>query len=53
MKALPRPRQLSAFLFEATIHRSEAEPKGCMLVNTAVELSVHDPEAAERANEAF
>ncbi|MBP2111492.1 TetR/AcrR family transcriptional regulator [Paenibacillus silagei] len=40
-------------LFEATVHRSEAEPKGCMLVNTAVELSAHDPEAAERANEAF
>lgn len=40
-------------LFEATIYRSEEEPKGCMLVNTAVELSNHDPEAAERANEAF
>lgn len=40
-------------LFEATIHRSEEEPKGCMLVNTAVELSGHDPEAAGRANEAF
>lgn len=40
-------------LFEATIHRSDAEPRGCMLVNTAVELSNHDPEAAARANEAF
>ncbi|WP_340024684.1 TetR/AcrR family transcriptional regulator [Paenibacillus sp. FSL K6-1096] len=40
-------------LFEATIHRSEAEPKGCMLVNTAVELSNHDAEAAATANEAF
>ncbi|WP_238650268.1 TetR/AcrR family transcriptional regulator [Paenibacillus piscarius] len=40
-------------LFEATIHRNDAEPKGCMLVNTAVELSGYDPEAAARANEAF
>ena len=40
-------------LFEATIHRSDAEPKGCMLVNTAVELSGYDPEAAARANEAL
>ncbi|MEK3670185.1 TetR/AcrR family transcriptional regulator [Paenibacillus sp. FSL R10-2771] len=40
-------------LFEATIHRSEDEPKGCLLVNTAVELSNHDPEAATKANDAF
>lgn len=40
-------------LFEATVHRSEAEPKGCMLVNTAVELSNYDPEAAATAHEAF
>lgn len=42
-----------SLLFDGTIHRSSAEPKGCMLVNTAVELSNHDPEAAAKANEAF
>ncbi|WNS44258.1 TetR/AcrR family transcriptional regulator [Paenibacillus sp. MMS20-IR301] len=42
-----------ALLFEAVIYKSEAEPKGCMLVNTAVELSNHDPEAAARVQEAF
>ncbi|WP_379131771.1 TetR/AcrR family transcriptional regulator [Paenibacillus sp. sgz500958] len=35
-------------LFEVTIHKAESEPKGCLIVNTAVELSQHDPEAADK-----
>ena len=40
-------------LFDMVIHKSGAEPKGCLLVNTAVELSNHDPDAAAKVNEAF
>lgn len=40
-------------LFELILQMAEMDPKGCLLVNTAVELSYHDPEAAARVNEAF
>ncbi|QUL53102.1 TetR/AcrR family transcriptional regulator [Paenibacillus tritici] len=53
IEGITSARAALRLLFEATILRAEAEPKGCMLVNTAVELSNHDPEAAARANEAF
>lgn len=42
-----------SLLFEATIYKAAAEPKGCLLVNTAVELSNHDPDAVARVNDAF
>ena len=31
-------------LYEMVLDRTEEKPKGCLMVNTAVELSLHDPE---------
>ncbi|MNC34987.1 HTH-type transcriptional repressor ComR [compost metagenome] len=40
-------------LFDMIIHRQDTEPAGCLLVNTAVELANHDPEATTKVNDAF
>ncbi|AIQ70068.1 TetR family transcriptional regulator [Paenibacillus graminis] len=40
-------------LFESVIYKQETEPSGCLLVNTAVELANHDPEATSKVNDAF
>lgn len=40
-------------LFDAVIHKAESEPKGCLVVNTAVELSQHDTEAADKVQDSL
>lgn len=40
-------------LFEMTICTEEDHPKGCLLVNTAVELAMHDSEVAAKIHEEF
>ncbi|RAS86372.1 TetR/AcrR family transcriptional regulator [Priestia endophytica] len=40
-------------LFEIVIHPNDKQPKGCLTVNTAVELSLLDQEVAEKITETF
>lgn len=40
-------------LFEITILRGGQSPKGCLTVNSAVELSLHDEEVAEKVVDSF
>ncbi|NHN35574.1 TetR/AcrR family transcriptional regulator [Paenibacillus agricola] len=40
-------------LFEMTICTEEDHPKGCLMVNTAVELALHDSEAAANILQSF
>lgn len=40
-------------LFELAIDRNDQQLIGCLTVNTAVELSLHDEEAAEKVGESF
>ncbi|WP_150265946.1 TetR/AcrR family transcriptional regulator [Paenibacillus tepidiphilus] len=53
LEAAPTVKEAIRRLFEAVVYREASQPKGCLLVNSAVELSVHDPEVADRVNEAF
>ncbi|AIQ53914.1 TetR/AcrR family transcriptional regulator [Paenibacillus sp. FSL R7-0331] len=46
-------REAIRLIFEAAAFKKSSEPKGCLLVNTAVELTNHDPEAAAKVTEAF
>ncbi|MED4253501.1 TetR/AcrR family transcriptional regulator [Priestia megaterium] len=40
-------------LFEMVIYPTDKQPKGCLTVNTAVELSLLDQEVAEKVTETF
>jgi len=40
-------------LFEMVIYPNEKQPRGCLTVNTAVELSLLDQEVAEKITETF
>jgi TetR/AcrR family transcriptional repressor of nem operon len=40
-------------VFEIVIHPTDKHPKGCLTVNTAVELSLLDQEVAEKITETF
>jgi TetR/AcrR family transcriptional repressor of nem operon len=40
-------------LFEMTILSDDGRPPGCLLVNTAVELTLHDQEIANRVSKGF
>lgn len=40
-------------LFEMTVSSNEKKPPGCLMVNTAVELSLHDEEIADRVCKSF
>lgn len=40
-------------LFEMVIYPADKQPKGCLTVNTAVELSLLDQEVAEKITETF
>jgi TetR/AcrR family transcriptional regulator, transcriptional repressor for nem operon len=40
-------------LFEMAIYSNEEKPPGCFIVNTAVELSLHDEEIADRISKSF
>ncbi|SET60066.1 TetR/AcrR family transcriptional regulator [Paenibacillus sp. NFR01] len=49
----PSAKAAIRLLLEATVYRQKEDPYGCLLVNTAVELSNHDPEAKDKVNFAF
>ncbi|HZG71349.1 MAG TPA: TetR/AcrR family transcriptional regulator [Chondromyces sp.] len=40
-------------LFEMVIFSDEEKPPGCFIVNTAIELSLHDEEIADRISKSF
>jgi TetR/AcrR family transcriptional regulator, transcriptional repressor for nem operon len=40
-------------IFEMTVFANDRKPSGCLIVNTAVELSTHDPEIAEKVDKSF
>jgi len=40
-------------LFEMTVSSNKKKPPGCLVVNTAVELSLHDEEIADRIRKSF
>ncbi|MBP1965985.1 TetR/AcrR family transcriptional regulator [Paenibacillus aceris] len=50
---LPSAKQAIRHIFERTIRKKEQSPRGCLMVNTAVELAVHDEEAAAKVNQSF
>jgi TetR/AcrR family transcriptional repressor of nem operon len=53
LKPLDSVKQAIRRLFEMAIHLNEKQPIGCLTVNTAVELSLHDEAAAEKVVESF
>ncbi|WP_310829510.1 TetR/AcrR family transcriptional regulator [Paenibacillus pedocola] len=53
VEGLSSAKEAIRLLFEMAVLREEIEPKGCLLVNTAVELSNLDPDAAAKVNDAF
>lgn len=53
IEGLSSAKEAIRLLFETAVLREEVEPKGCLLVNTAVELSNLDPDAAAKVNDAF
>ncbi|WP_342042803.1 TetR/AcrR family transcriptional regulator [Bacillus sp. OTU2372] len=40
-------------LFEMVVFSDEEKPPGCLIVNTAVELTLHDQEVADRISKSF
>ncbi|WP_342043802.1 TetR/AcrR family transcriptional regulator [Bacillus sp. OTU2372] len=40
-------------LFEMVVFSNEEKPPGCLIVNTAVELTLHDQEIADRISKSF
>lgn len=46
-------KQAIRFVFEMAVNAEELRPKGCLMVNTAVELALHDSEAMAKVNENF
>ena len=46
----PREAIVRAFEAAAGIPRNKTQPRGCLLVNTALELSPHDPEVRRLVN---
>ncbi|MDT3427060.1 TetR/AcrR family transcriptional repressor of nem operon [Paenibacillus forsythiae] len=46
-------KQAVRSIFEMAISVGDARPPGCLIVNTACELSLLDPEAAAKVNEYF
>lgn len=50
---LTSAKEAIRFVLEMPIHSEEIRPKGCLMVNTAIELAVHDPEAKAKVNEHF
>ena len=53
VKPLDSVKQAIRRLFEMVIQKNEQQPSGCLIVNTAVELSLHDKEVAEKVAENF
>jgi TetR/AcrR family transcriptional repressor of nem operon len=46
-------KQAIRALFDMVINQEEPVPKGCLIVNTAVELAMHDSEASAKVKESF
>ncbi|WP_410514617.1 TetR/AcrR family transcriptional regulator [Paenibacillus sp. BR2-3] len=53
IQSLHSAKEAIRLLFEMTVTKDESEPEGCLIVNTAVELSIHDPEAADMVNDSL
>ncbi|AXI09293.1 TetR family transcriptional regulator [Oceanobacillus zhaokaii] len=53
VKPLDSVKQAIRRLFEIAIYKNKKEPIGCLTVNTAVELSLHDEEVAEKVVDSF
>jgi TetR/AcrR family transcriptional repressor of nem operon len=53
VKPLDSVKQAIRRLFEIAIPKKEQQTIGCLTVNSAVELSLHDEEAAEKIAESF
>lgn len=53
VKPLDSVKQAIRRLFEIAIYKNEKKPIGCLTVNTAVELSLHDEEIAEKVVDSF
>ena len=53
IKAELTVKQAIRKLFEMVIYPNEKQPRGCLTVNTAVELSLLDQEVAEKITETF
>lgn len=53
VKQLDSVKKAIRRLFEMAILKNEKEPIGCLTVNTAVELSLHDKEVAEKVVKSF
>ncbi|MFC3745602.1 TetR/AcrR family transcriptional regulator [Paenibacillus sp. GCM10012306] len=51
--AQPTAKRAIRSLFEMVIRNDTGKPKGCLMVNTAVELSLHDPEVDSLVQESF
>jgi TetR/AcrR family transcriptional regulator, transcriptional repressor for nem operon len=53
IKPTPSAKLAIRKLFEMVVSSNEEKPPGCLIVNTAVELSLHDPEIADRIDKSF
>ncbi|WP_067728762.1 TetR/AcrR family transcriptional regulator [Oceanobacillus damuensis] len=53
VKSLDSVKQAIRRLFEIAIYKNEKKPIGCLTVNTAVELFLHDEEIAEKVVDSF
>jgi len=53
IKPTPSAKLAIRRLFEMTVSSNEKKPPGCLIVNTAVELSLHDEEVADRIRKSF
>jgi TetR/AcrR family transcriptional regulator, transcriptional repressor for nem operon len=53
VKKLDSVKKAIRRLFEMAILKNEKEPIGCLTVNTAVELSLHDEKVAEKVVKSF
>ncbi|MFF2016578.1 TetR/AcrR family transcriptional regulator [Paenibacillus sp. NPDC058177] len=52
-EAQPTVKQAIRSLFEMVLRNDTGMPKGCLMVNTAVELSLHDSEADSLVQDSF
>jgi len=53
IQPIPSVKQAIRKLFEMVISSKDGKPPGCFIVNTAIELSLHDEEMASRVNKSF
>jgi len=53
VKVLASVKHAIRRLFEIAVYENESKPLGCLTVNTAVELSLHDDKIAEKVVDSF